>query len=85
MSYVLLEEPLSRKEWERARDGYWSGNSTVSLQDVIDNDLEGFLDIVEDRLIGDEGILSDTEYDVIGNGMNDELHIRVSGFVEVIE
>lgn len=83
-SYQLLEEPLTIEECRKAENQYVTGVVRIPLNSVIEHNLEEFLDILEYSLIGDIGIVSDIEYDIVGNGLNDEIHIRVSGFVDLI-
>ncbi len=87
MSYLLLEVPYHAHQIKAIQNtaGGMSGVVSVELTDIIDNDLEGFLDILEERLIGTAGMLTDINYDVVGNGLSDSIHIRVTGVVEFIE
>ncbi len=84
MSYVLLEKPLTREQCEAATNRFVSGIISMPLQSVIDHDYEGFLNILEHELIGDIGLVTDLEYNIVGNGMNDLLHIRVTGYADLI-
>ena len=84
MSYMLMYEPYNRKQIEGIQNiaGDVSGIIPVDLHDFIDNDFEGLMDIFESKLIS-EGVLSDISYKVVGTGMGDEIHIYVSGEVEL--
>jgi len=84
MSYILLDKPFTAEECKVAKNQFIEGIITVNLQDVIENDLEGFLDILEYSLIGNAGVVTDLEYKVVGNGMNDSLHIRATGFADLL-
>jgi hypothetical protein len=69
----------------KSADNYVNEVVAVSLSDLIDNDLEGFLDIVSELLLGEQGVLSDISYDVVGSGMSDDIHIRVEGYAELFD
>lgn len=88
MSYILLEQPYTSTQIKAIQNtaGDTSGIVAVDLTEVIDNDLESFLDILEERLIGDAGVLTDVEYKVVGNGINGyDLHIYVCGIVNLLD
>ena len=84
MSYMLMYAPYCRHQIEGIQNiaGDVSGIISVDLHDFIDNDFEGLMDIFESKLIS-EGVLSDISYKVVGTGMGDEIHIYVSGEVEL--
>lgn len=84
MSYMLMYEPYNRKQIEGIQNiaGDVSGIIPVDLHDFIDNDFEGLMDIFESKLIS-EGVLSDINYFVVGSGLSNEIHIKVSGQVEL--
>lgn len=74
--------PDARPADERMRHephGYAVGVVTVDLSDFIDNDLEGILDLLSERLTGGP-LLMDIAYKVVGHD-GDALHIEVSGDV----
>jgi len=85
VSYILLEAPYARAQIEAIQNtaGSMSGIISVDLDEFIDNDIEGLMDIFEERLV-DEGVLGDISYDVVGNGMGNVIHIRVTGVVELL-
>ena len=84
MGYELRHEPLTRAEIKaKSADNYVEEVVPVSLSDLIDNDLEGFLDIVSEQLLGEQGMLSDISYDVVGSGVSDDIHIKVAGYAEL--
>lgn len=60
--------------------GFVEKEVVVSLSEVINNDNEGFLDILEKRTLGKNGVLSDIEYEIVGHLPQNELRIKVSGF-----
>lgn len=75
-----LAGPLTPDEI-RARldaEGYLTGDITVSLDDVIDLDLEGFVDLCSDRLVGSP-LLMAVEYTAVGVHTDGSLIIRVTG------
>jgi len=84
MSYILLEQPLTLEQIKsKSADNFVEGIVKIDLQTIIERDFEGFLDLLEEKLIGDLGIVTDLEYNVVGNGMSDELHIRATGFADL--
>lgn len=84
MSYILLEQPYTAEQCRAKENQFIEGIVSVPLETVIENDFEGFLDILEHMLIGDLGLVTDMEYSVVGNGMNDMLHIRATGFADLV-
>ncbi len=84
MSYILLEKPFTAEECRAQKNQFIAGIVTVNLQVVIDNTLEGFLDVLEYEMLGNNGVLTDLEYNIVGNGMDDALHIRVTGFADLM-
>lgn len=64
-----------------------TGVICVSLDEIIDHcdggGLEAFLDLLTERLVGDE-ILSDISYEVEGHD-GDTLHVRVTGSLDYFE
>lgn len=82
--YQVLEKPLTKTELMKVEiDGYVSGVVTVDLSEFIDNDIEGVLDILSERLT-DSPLLSDINYEVVGHD-GDTLHVKVTGdIVEII-
>jgi len=83
MSYILLEEPFTAEQCRAEPNQFMSGIVTVQLETVIENTFEGFLDVLEYEMLGNIGILTDVEYKVVGNGMDDALHIMVTGFADL--
>ena len=58
-------------------DGWIEHTVVVDLSSIISRDLEGFLDLLSEKLVGND-LLKDINYDVVGH-RGDELFIRVSG------
>ena len=57
----------------------------VHLSDIIDNDLEGFLDLLSEKLIGSP-LLMDINYDVVDSTAEVCIIIKVRGDVpEILE
>jgi len=75
----VLREPLSEEEIKKAheKDGTVEGVVRVDVSEVIDGDLESFLDLLSRRLVDSE-LLSDIQYEVV-DVEDDVLLIRVSG------
>lgn len=86
MGYELRHDVMTRAEIkEKSADNYINEVIPVSLHDLIDNDLEGILDIMSEQLLGLQGVLSDISYEVVGSGMSDDIHIRVEGYAELFD
>ena len=80
------EETASASHIKYADDNnYIKGTVEVHISDLIDHDLEDFLDIISTRLVGDE-LLSDINYDVVGIHPDDKniMYMLVSGDVSLI-
>jgi hypothetical protein len=73
--YEILKKPLKLKAADR--EGWLTGVIAVDLSEIIDLDLEQFLDLIAVRLSGSE-LLCDIDYAVVGHA-GDELHLKVSG------
>lgn len=72
-----ITKPLTQQDM--APDGWVSGIVSIHLSDAIDNDLEGWLDLLSEALVGDS-LLMDITYTIVGLGTGeDELLIKVSG------
>ena len=66
-------------------NGYIEGKVMVHLSDIIDNDLEGFLDLLSEKLIGSP-LLMDINYDVVDSTAEVCIIIKVRGDVpEILE
>lgn len=71
-----LTKPLTKNEIKEKTDenGYIAGNVLVDTDDMIDSDLEGFLDILSERLTGSP-CLMDINYRIVGIvGSEDKEH-----------
>lgn len=83
---VVMQKPYTMEQMKEAfrgeNDGYITGVVAVDLSDVIDNDLEGFLDLISYKMTGTE-LLMDITYNVVGHE-EDMLFIRVRGDVSNI-
>lgn len=77
----VYDEPMTRKEILEKRDenGFVEGVVPVSLSDAIDNDLEGFLDLISEKLVGDASLL-DISYASVGS-RGTEILVSVTGDV----
>jgi hypothetical protein len=78
----VLQKPLSIKEIkERLVDKiYVEGVVPVKLDDIVENNYEGFLDILAEALIGSHQ-LYDIQYSVVGHQDENIILIKVSGDV----
>ena len=85
--FEVLDKPLTIKQMREMVKGkdntYIEGVVTVELADMIDNDLEGFLDIISDKLC-DSGLLMDSNYSVVGHRTNSTLLVKITGDVSII-
>jgi len=81
-SSFCLDHPLNAVNIsnQMANNGCVTGVVMVSLDELISNDLEGFLDILSNRLIGNS-LLQDVQYKVLSNH-EDQLLIAVTGIVD---
>ena len=78
---VVLEKPYTLEEiQEHTKDRMWiKGVIKISLNEVINNDLEGFLDIISERLI-DSVCLRDIYSQLVGcNPATGEIYLNVEG------
>ena len=73
--------PTSGQALMMEMDGTVEGYITVDLSEAVDNDLEGLLDIISNRLVG-HGLLQDISYEVAGASEEGELILKVSGLVD---
>ena len=68
LNYTVMEQPYTAAEILKNLDddGQISGVVGISLDDIIENDMEGFDDILTERLVGLNCCLSEISYDVVG-------------------
>lgn len=81
----ILEQPYNHEELKKLvneDDGLVEGIVVTEIGDFIDNDLEGVLDMLSEKLIGDS-LLTDIDYEVVGT-IGDNILVRVNGFAEHI-
>lgn len=57
---------------------------SVELSEIINNDLEGFLDILSEKATGTE-VLSDITYSIVERSGSSTLEIEVVGNIDLIE
>ena len=82
---MLLTQPYTREELRSNmdEDGCVEGKVIVDFNQILDIDLEGFLDCLSERLTGSL-LLMNIDYNVVGIIGPDELVINVSGNVSNI-
>lgn len=82
---MLLTQPYTREELRSNmdEDGYVEGKVIVDFNQILDIDLEGFLDCLSERLTGSL-LLMNIDYDIVGIVGPNELVINVSGNVSNI-
>lgn len=85
----VLEKPYTIQEMKEKKneDGYVTGCVAVALSDIIDNDLEQFLDLIAEKLVAND-CLMDINYKAIGiidvDSGNANIIIEVTGDVSNI-
>jgi hypothetical protein len=63
--------------------GFVDGTIAVTTSEMIDNDYEGFLDLLENRLVGFQ-VLSDIQEEMVGADVTaGEVYFKVSGYVDL--
>lgn len=67
----------------RDKNNYVTGYIRLHVSDIIDNDLEGFIDVISEKLIGSD-ILMDVNYDIIAMEDANSFIVRVSGDVSAV-
>ncbi len=75
MKYKVLDEPLTKDAMDK--DGWVKGVVAVDIGDIATGNYELFLDLLSERLVGNE-LLMDIQYRVVGHSA-DVLHIEVTG------
>lgn len=85
MGYLLRVEPLTLEEIKaKSADNYVEEVIAVPVQQLLDYDFVGNMDIWEEKLLGDQGILTDVDYQVVGTGINNEVHLKVMGYADLV-
>jgi len=83
--HVLLTKAMDQKELADnvRKDGTIQAQVVVTLEEVLDNDLDYLNDVLSERITGSEAGLTDISFEVAGSvtGTND-LIIRVTANVE---
>lgn len=82
----IMKRPYTIEEMKEKQDedGFVTGCVAVPLTDVIDYDLEGFLDLLAIKLVDNETLM-DIRYELVGTESSDLL-IKVTGNVsEILE
>ena len=86
--YTLLHQPLSKKAirdlLDAKPDDYIRGVVAMDLSDLIDNDFEGILHLMSEKLTGTE-LLTDIHFKIVGFEGETTLHIEVSGDLSQID
>lgn len=68
---------------EADENGFIAVQVEVDLSEIIDNNLEGVLDVLSEKATGTE-VLSNISYSVVGHQGN-TLTVRVTGSIEIID
>lgn len=86
MGYQLREQPMTIAEIKaKSANNFVEEVIPVALNEIIENDIEDFLDVLEYKLLGTQGGLTGTGYTIVGNGLDNVIHLKVSGFVDLFE
>jgi hypothetical protein len=82
-NYDVLKQPLTKAQMKELQDdaGYVEGVIEISLADMIDNDLENFLDYIAYKLI-DSPCLMDIQYSIVGCADEYTVLLKVSGQID---
>lgn len=80
----IWDRPMTKEQIRRYMrdDGFITGNIIMHISDVIDNDLEGFLDIISKALVNTP-CLEDINYTILGVTEPDNLLINVTGYIDI--
>ena len=78
MAHLLRHYTIDEIGLNLDPNGYLSGEVAVELNEIIDTDLEGFLDLISEKLVG-SSLLTDISYEVSGVGGSYEVVIKVTG------
>jgi len=71
MSYILRTEQMTLEEIKaKSADNFVEEIIAVPLQTLLDNDFVGNMDV---------------EYMVVGNGADNEVHLKVNGYADLID
>lgn len=83
---LALDEPLTHDDVLKLADenGYITGVVRVAFSEVVENNIEGFLDILSERLL-ETDLLSELSYHVVGVEHGATLLVEVYGHVEELE
>ncbi len=88
--YQILDMPIQQAPYTteqmkalKNKDNYITGNLVVHVSELINNDLESFLDRLSEALTGSP-LLMNIDYSIIGVLSPDDLIIKVSGDVTAI-
>ena len=83
-NYTIVEHPYTPKGIRSSmkEGGLISGVVKVKLRDIINNDFEGFLDILSENLIGNPCLMG-IDYKIVGYEDDSLLHIKATGMVEL--
>lgn len=81
----VMKEPYKPEELKKLADenGYVEGNVVVPLSNIIDNDLEGFLDLLGEKLVEND-CLMDISYKPVGVIVDQGIIIWVRGDVSEV-
>jgi len=80
--YEILTTPLTKKQINECHGNRVTGVIEVQLSDMIDHDLEGFLNFLEQQLV-EEGLVMEIDYRLVGCSDNNTVLLLVSGYVNI--
>lgn len=86
--YILLHQPLSKNAirdfLDANPDDYIRGVVGMDLSDLIDNDFEGILHLMSEKLTATD-LLTDFHFKIVAFEGETTLHIEVSGDLSEID
>jgi hypothetical protein len=78
--YTVIRKPLNKNEIINLvrENGYFTAVVAVDLREAISQDLLGFDNLLKNKLVGEEEILIDISYQVVGFENFNVLHVLVT-------
>ena len=80
--YEILTAPLTKKQICEGPENNVTGVIEVQLSDMIDHDLEGFLDFLEQQLV-EEGLVMEINHTLVGCSDKNTVLLLVSAYVDI--
>jgi len=80
--YEILKVPLTKRQINGSPENKVTGVIAVQLSDMIDRDLEDFLDFLEQQLV-EEGLAMEINYTLVGCSDKNTVLLLVSAYVDI--